>query len=211
MLPAILRRKRPSQTTRKPVLAADLQFDEATHRYTVGGVRFPSVTEVLDPLLELDGVPKAVLKAAAEFGTHVHMACDLFDKGVLDEPALDPHLAPYLAAWKIFLRDTGAVVDATEVRVVHAKLRYAGTFDKGIHWKKRGRTRTALLDIKSGEVPRTVGPQTAAYAEAHPFKFDERYVLQLRGDATYRLAPLTESTDWSIFLSALNLHRWRMK
>ena len=193
------------------MLAADLQFDAETHRYTVGSERLPSVTEVLDPLLELDGIPKHVLKAAAEFGTHVHMATDLFDKGVLDEPALDPHLAPYLAAWKIFLRDTRAVVDASEVRVVHAKLRYAGTFDKAVHWKKRGVLRTALIDIKSGEVPRTVGPQTAAYAEAHPFKFAERYCLQLRGDATYRLTRLTDPTDWSIFLSALNLHRWRTK
>ncbi|HZO11964.1 MAG TPA: hypothetical protein VFB62_01860, partial [Polyangiaceae bacterium] len=172
------------------MLAADLQFDAVEHRYTVAGERWPSVTEVLDPLLELDGIPRAVLKAAAAFGTHVHMACDLFDKGVLDEPALDPHLAPYLAAWKIFLRDTGAVVDASEVRVAHEKLRYAGTLDKAMHWKKRGRVRSVQLDIKSGEVPRTVGPQTAAYAQAHPFKFDERYVLQLRGDASYRLTPL---------------------
>jgi hypothetical protein len=193
------------------VLAADVHFDAAEHRYTVGGVRLPSVTEVLDPLLELDGIPRAVLKAAAEFGTHVHIACDLFDKGVLDEPALDPHLAPYLAAWKIFLRETGAVVDASEVRVVHGKLRYAGTFDKALHWKKRGRVTTALLDIKSGQVPRTVGPQVAAYAEAHPFKFDARYCLQLRGDATYRLTKLSDPTDWSIFLSALNLHNWRTK
>jgi hypothetical protein len=92
------------------VLAADIHFDPAGHRYTVAGERWPSVTEVLDPLLELDGIPRAVLKAAAEFGTHVHMATDLFDKGVLDEPALDPHLAPYLAGWKLFLRDTGAKV-----------------------------------------------------------------------------------------------------
>jgi hypothetical protein len=181
------------------VLGADIHFEPEGHRYTVAGERWPSVTEVLDPLLELDGIPRAVLKAAAQFGTHVHMATDLFDKGILDEPALDPHLAPYLAGWKLFLRDTGAKVTASEVRVGHPKLRYAGTLDKAVAWTKRGRVRSAQIDIKSGEVPRTVGPQTAAYAEAHEFKFDERYVLALKPDATYRLTKLTDPTDWSIF------------
>jgi hypothetical protein len=124
------------------------------------------VTEVLDPLLELDGIPRALLKAAAAFGTHVHMACDLFDRGVLDEPALDPHLSPYLAAWKLFLRDVGAEVLATEMRVAHPKLRYAGTLDKIVRWTRRGKSTLAQIDLKSGEVPRTVGPQTAAYNEA---------------------------------------------
>ena len=78
------------------MLAADIHFEPEAHRYTVAGVRWPSVTEVLDPLNELDGIPHAVLKAAAQFGTHVHMATDLFDKGVLDEPALDPHLSSHL-------------------------------------------------------------------------------------------------------------------
>lgn len=187
------------------MLAADIHFEAEGHRYTVGGERFPSVTEVLDPLLELDGIPKAVLKAAAEFGTHVHMACHLFDRGVLDEPALDPHLAPYLAGWKLFLRETKSTVVATELRVGHAKLRYAGTLDKIIVY----RGKHVLLDIKSGEVPRTVGPQTAAYNEAAGLTLSGRYCLQLRPDATYRLTKLSDPTDWSIFLSALNLHRWR--
>jgi hypothetical protein len=198
-----------------PVLAADIQFDAAAHRYTVAGERWPSVTEVLDPLLELDGIPKATLKAAAEFGTHVHMACDLFDKGVLDEPALDPHLAPYLAGWKLFLRDTGAEVLESEMRVGHPKLRYAGTLDKIIRWTKRKQSRLAQIDIKSGAVPRTVGPQTAAYEQAALHNAIrapiDRYVLQLKPDATYRLTKLDDPTDWSIFLSALNLHRWRTK
>lgn len=203
-------------TKRKPVLAADLQFDAATHRYTVAGERWPSVTEVLDPLIELDGIRKDVLKAAAEFGTHVHMATDLYDRGVLDEPALDPHLAPYLAAWKIFLRDSGAEVIATEVRVAHEKLRYAGTLDKIVRWTRKGKHTLAQIDIKSGVVPRTVGPQTAAYNEAAQSigvvtGSVPRFALQLRPDAGYRLHKLTDSTDWSIFLSALNLHRWRTK
>lgn len=177
----------------------------------MGGQRLPSVTEVLDPLLELDGIPKHVLKAAAEFGTHVHMACDLFDKGVLDEPALDPHLVPYLNAWKQFLHDSGAVVLASEVRVHHPRYEFAGTLDKIVTYRRQ----RVQIDLKSGDVPRTVGPQTAAYEAAHNYTADRsdvmrvRYALQLRPDATYRLIKLTDARDIHIFLSALNLHRWR--
>lgn len=199
------------------MLAVDLQFDAAEHRYTVAGERWPSVTEVLEPLNELDGIPRAVLKAAAEFGTHVHMATDLYDKGILDEPALDPHLAPYLAGWKLFLRDTGAKVLHSEVRVAHPKLRYAGTLDKIVQWTRR-RSIQSQIDIKSGLVPRTVGPQTAAYNAAGESMGvawwrpnTDRYCLQLKPDASYRLTKLTDASDWSIYLSALNLHRWRNK
>jgi hypothetical protein len=144
------------------------------------------------------------------------MACDLFDRGVLDEPALDPHLAPYLAAWKIFLKDTGARVVATEVRVAHEQQRYAGTLDKIVEWVPRKRSTLSQIDIKSGAVPRTVGPQTAAYAAAvDSMRPDwwrpgmDRYALQLRPDATYRLHKLNDPRDFHIFVSALNLHRWR--
>jgi hypothetical protein len=176
---------------RKPVLAADIQFDAAEHRYTVAGKRWPSVTEVLDPLLELDGIPRAVLKAAAEFGTHVHMATDLYDKGRLDEPALDPHLAPYLAGWKIFLRDTGAKVLASEVRVGHPKLKYAGTLDKASHGSSAAAAapRAARHQVRRSAAHR--GPADRRLRRGAPTKFDERYVLQLRPDATYRLTKLS--------------------
>ena len=58
---------------------AELAFNAESHTYTLDGRALPSVTQVLDPLNELDGVPRDVLAAATEFGTHVHLACDLHD------------------------------------------------------------------------------------------------------------------------------------
>lgn len=187
-------------------LPAELVFDEGTHTYRVGGVRWPSVTEILQPLQELDGIPRAILEAAARFGTHVHQACHLYNLGALDEQRLDPALAPYLAGWKEFLERTGARVVASEMRVAHERLRYAGTLDTICLISG---TRT-LVDIKStAEIPRTVGPQTAAYAEALGEPRIARRVVQLRKDGTYRAERLTERTDWNLFLSALNVHQWR--
>lgn len=187
-----------------------LTFDAEFHEYRVGGERWPSVTDVLDPLLELDGIPKATLAAAASFGRHVHQACHLFNVGQLDEAALDPHLMPYLAGWKQFLFDTGAVVVASERRVMHPKLKYAGTLDVILAWKRKH----FLIDYKAtAAVPRTAGPQTAAYREACAHEGKNiaplRYCMHLRGDGTYRLVPLNDSRDWSYFLSALNIFRWR--
>lgn len=185
----------------------EIAFDEARHEYRIGGARWPSVTQVLDPLLELDGIPKHLLDAAARFGTHVHQACHLLNQGVLDEASLDPALRPYVDAWIKFLGDTKATVIASELRVAHLTLRYAGTLDAVVMW----RGKRCLIDLKStADIPRTVGPQTAAYMQALGQKLP-RYCVQLRADATYRAVPLKDTADWNLFLSALNIHHWRHK
>lgn len=195
---------------------AEIVFNEERHEYHVGGVQFPSVTQVLDPLLELEGIPRAALEAAAHFGTHVHLACHLWDRGELDEEALDPRLAPYLEGWKSFLRETGVVVLSSELRVAHPTLRYAGGLDKVILWKRRSKETRHVLDLKSGAlVPPTVGPQTAAYREAYLTEelvcSPTRYCVHLRADGTYRLHTLEDRADFNLFLSALNIHHWRAR
>ena len=186
--------------------APDLTFDAASHTYRLGGVRMPSVTQILDPLQELDGIPRHILEAAAAFGTNVHLACHLLNQGVLDEDALDPALVPYLTGWRTFLSDVSGVVIGSEVRVINRQLRYAGTLDSLVRIKGV----TELVDIKAtAAIPRTVGPQTAAYAQALGEPRIKRRVVQLRRDGTYSTERLNESTDWNLFLSALNVHNWR--
>ena len=186
--------------------AVDIEFSAERHEYRIGGTRWPSVTEVLDPLLELDGIPKHLLKAAAEFGSHVHQACHLHNVGALNWSTLDPVLAPYVEAWRDFLDENNAIVIASEQRVAHPKLRYAGTLDAIIRLKGQ----KVLADIKtSATVPRTVGPQTAAYQYALGDLTTVRRCVHLRPDGTYRLHKLTDRADWNLFLSALNVHQWR--
>lgn len=189
---------------------AEIAFNAERHEYHLGGRRLPSVTEVLDPINELDGIPRDVLRAAADFGSHVHMACDLFNSGTLDDDALDPALRPYLDGWKAFLRDTQAEVLASEMLVHHPGLGYCGTLDAIVKWRGRHH----VVDIKtSAAVPRTVGPQTAAYREAymqsHLACSSTRYCAHLTGDGRYRLVKLSDPSDMSMFLSCLNIHQWR--
>jgi hypothetical protein len=189
-------------------MSLQLDFDEATHTYTVAGVRWPSVTQVLEPLQLLDGIPPDILRAAADFGVNVHAACHLLNVGALDIDTLDAALAPYVSAWSKFIADTGAKVIASELRVAHGRLRYAGTLDTICLIDG---TRE-LVDIKStAAIPRTVAPQTAAYAEAMGEPRIKRRVVQLRRDGTYRTARLTDRSDFNLFLSALNIWNWRQR
>lgn len=187
--------------------AAELLFDEAAHRYELGGVRLPSVTEVLDPYTGLDYVNRDALEAARLLGTHVHQAVHMHNTGTLEH--CPERIRPYLDGWIAFLEESGAVVLASELRLHSPTHRYAGTCDSILHWKDRD----CLVDVKSGSVvPRTVGPQTAAYVSAynelHRARLKTRYCIHLTGDGRYKVHSLTKATDWSIFLSALNLYRW---
>lgn len=187
---------------------AEIAFDEARHEYRVGGRVIPSVTQVLSILQDFGAVPADVLDRAAEFGSHVHQAVDLMLRGVLDWDALDAALLPYVRAADRFVAETGLVVLASEMRVYHKAYGFAGTLDLLAEWKGQ----RSLFDFKSGQVPRTVGAQTAGYALAHDamesLPVRRRYCVQLMPD-DYRIHPLTDPADRSTFLSALNCWRFR--
>lgn len=182
-----------------------LEFEEEGHIYRLDGAIVPSVTQVLACLEAWDNVPRDALEAARELGTHVHAACHLFNRGELDWATLDPVLLPYVRAWEKFLEDKSATIIGSEVRVAHPKLGFAGTVDtlidvRGYDW---------LCDIKTAiTVSRAVGPQTAGYEMMLGKKF-RRYCVQLFADGTYRLWPLKSPTDLSIFVSCLNLWKWK--
>lgn len=184
-----------------------LTFDEASHTYRFEGRLVPGVTSVLEQLQYLDGVPWAILDAAREFGTHVHLACHLWNVNKLDVEALDPQLRPYLDGWIAFLNQTGFKVRASEQRVYHPQLGYAGTADA--FGEMRGTT--WVIDIKSGVVPDTVGAQLAAYQNAYSLQPRKRLCVQLTGNGNYKLHPQTDLSDFALFTSALNIYRHKIK
>jgi len=195
----------------------DLQFNDERHEYRLNGRIVPSVTDVLEPLEMLDGIPWATLEAARIFGQHVHLACHYHNTGELEWATLDDRLAAYARGYLKFLADTAFVVLASEERVASVKCGYAGTLDLRGIFDRGKRRRQAVIDIKStATLPRTVGPQTAGYENAYRETSGDkgaldRYCLHL-GPDDYRLVSLTDGRgvqDLSIFISALNIHRWR--
>jgi hypothetical protein len=189
-----------------------LTFEPREHRYFLDGKEFPSVTTILKPYSGLEHVDRDLLERAAEFGTHVHEACHLFNMGALEWASLDEPLVPYVRAWESFLEDTGAVVLLSEHRVVSERNGFAGTLDTVVFWGKSNR----LIDIKSAaSTPKTVGMQLAAYAEAHAEmtgeRIRDRHCVRLASDGRYASTKHADPSDWSRFKAALILHKWMSK
>ena len=188
-----------------------LVFNEEKHEYSVSGVRYPSVTQILAPLVDYSQVPRAVLERARKLGQAVHRMTELFDLDDLDMDDLADELRPYLTAWNKFRAETGFVPETIEKRLYHPALRFAGTPDRsGLINRRR-----AVIDIKKmlylGPV---IGLQLAAYQELfekNGTHVEDRYALGLRADGTYRLQPYTDKSDWPVFLSLLTTRNWKEK
>lgn len=189
-----------------------IQFDEAKHEYRLEGALLPSVTQILEPLVDFSGIPSAVLNRARERGTAVHRACELYLLGDLDEASLDEEIAPYYYQFRRFLRESGFRAHQSEMLVWSERYRYAGTLDLAGDLRKR----LVLIDIKTPiTMPRSTGPQTAAYEAAYreregidPRKKIRRFGLKLRPEK-YELVPFDSERDMSVFLSMLTVHRWK--
>ena len=142
---------------------------------------------------------------ARDRGTAVHMACQYYDLGDLDESSLDPVLVPYLAGWKKFLADHKCEWTAIEQRMEHQTLGYRGTPDRV------GYVNGTLLvvDVKSGASAKWHRWQLAAYAgmQSDPYRY-LRMVVRLQDDGNYKKDMFPASNypaDFNVFCSALNI------
>jgi len=187
------------------------EFDPGRHEYFLDGEYLPSVTEVLEPEEQLDGIPLEDLARGRERGHHVHEACALLCHKNLEWKTLDPLLVPRVEAAKKFLADTNFTVLRVEYRMFDPDLKVAGTMDLfGIMNRY-----TWVIDWKGGLVSRTAGPQLAAYDKLFRRNFggreNKRAVVELHEDGRYKVRQFEDSRDYGIFVSALNLFHWRRR
>lgn len=179
----------------------ELIFKPDTHQYFKNGVELPSVTRILQDLGFIDR--SFYTDYGRTRGKFVHLACELDDRGELDEESLDPALLPYLKAWRKFKKETGFIIEAIEKPVASATYNYAGMLDRlgimnGIN---------SVIDIKSGAVSPWTGLQLAAYSVAEN-KILKRFAVQLMETGRYKLYPYTDNQDRQIFLSAVACWHW---
>lgn len=188
-----------------------LTFDESSHTYRWHGSPVPNVTRVLGPLTDYGMVKPEVLETARQKGVAVHKMVELWAKDDLEVSTLPEWMQPVLVQWLKFVEDTGLVVLASEKKVFHPMLAYAGTFDLRV--TMRSKSGQGIVDIKrsflAGDV---IGLQTAAYAEAENVcnpqtvrdnRIAWRGALKLREDGSYRYQPYADPSDFSVFTTAL--------
>ena len=100
----------------------DLQFDEATHTYTLAGRVIPSVTQILKQVVDFSMVAPDILERKCAIGSVLHMAIALDHADDLDYDSLDASVLPYFEAWRKFVADMGRglVVHAAEMPIASA-------------------------------------------------------------------------------------------
>ncbi|HMJ13785.1 MAG TPA: hypothetical protein VK524_20350, partial [Polyangiaceae bacterium] len=183
----------------------------ADHRYLLEGRELPAVTRVIEKLEGFLGIPAELLETARIRGQRVHEACALLVREQLDIDSLGEELQPYLRGAARFLAESGITIIASELPLGSRRLGWAGTLDLVGHW----RGTECVLDWKAtATIPPTVGPQTYGYErlyrEAYGGNKRKRYCVQLKPD-NYRVHPLANPVDKTIFTSCLNLLIWRQQ
>lgn len=194
-----------------------LEFDEATHLYTLSGHVVPNVTRVLDLIGVYANIPNDVLDWKSQIGTAVHEATVLFDANDLDMDALDPNIRGYVEAWRRFRGGTNAKMIMTETRVYHPTYNYAGTVDRVLELPGRG---LVIGEIKCTAQPHAIHKlQTAAYLAAIQAglsfaikKKPKRACIYLRPDGHYRFAEHNDHRgDLATFAGMLQVYNWMKK
>jgi hypothetical protein len=199
-----------------------LTFDEAAHVYYWNGKPVPNVTRIIAPLTDYSHIPADALERARQQGQHVHKMADLYWKGDLDEATLPEWMHGHLKARVRFHDESGFILYASEKRLYHRTLGYAGTCDMAGEFLKLKTAKPAVVDIKrSFYAGPAIGLQTDGYLDAwnsdlgagptgYP-KLVERYALQLNANGTYRLQPYRDREDHVAFLACLQQLRWKEK
>lgn len=129
-----------------------------------------------------------------------------------DQTCEFPEIIPYGIQVQAWCREVGFEVVHSEQPLWDDSLEIAGTEDLIGRLRKRGNI-MALVDMKTGRVPPSVGPQTAIYKRmAEPclgVKIDKRYSLLLRPDRPFQFLECEDSRDLTVFLSMYTSFQWR--
>lgn len=187
----------------------ELRFVEDGHRYYLeyadGSIEFiPSVSEIIKPLEDYSVVDPDTMHRAAEYGTNVHKAIELYLKGLLDEEKLDKGLRKPLDGFRAWFaampkgeawgEDDSLEDYASERMHYHKKLKYAGTIDLEICGE-------SIVDFKTRKYNPVVDPvRLAAYKAMLPdFPTLETYVLEIDVEGNYKLINARNRQAWSVF------------
>lgn len=182
-----------------------IDLDRTTHTYSPN---LPSVTQILKDAGLIN--TQWFTDEARDRGSMIHLACEYYDQGDLNESSIDPDISGYLEAYKAFKRYAQYEPEWIEVPQKDPTGVYAGTADRIVISRPR-----SLDDIKSGPYQPWHRIQSAAYVNMmdDPFSFERRGIyLKASGTYSIRVFPKTEYMhDLAIFQSALNLYYWKRR
>ena len=181
--------------------------------------RFYGDTETGEKLVSVTSVlphPQWADQSAMERGTRVHKAVELMETVGLNRMSIRASDDPFVAAYEKLKGETKWKPKAVELVVGSPKLGYAGKVDQ-VGTMQRA---VAIVDIKTGDgsVDPYWGIQLAGYEIAWREqtgaawnKKVRRFVFQLRSDGNYRIYPMEDPADATIFVAHLNIWKWKLR
>lgn len=174
-----------------------LEFDGERHAYTYRGIKFPSVTQLMEPMSAMlyANVPEDVLSFAAERGTKVHeQISNYVQYGVIET---DEETQGYFDAFLQFEKDHQPTWLASEYRTINLAMNYCGTVDLIGFITPEDEIGVDVVDIKTTAKyhGNMLSAQVGAYAMAivsQGVPVRDRYGLQLMRDGKYRFEKLND-------------------
>jgi hypothetical protein len=194
-----------------------IDFDPATHTYTVNGNVIPSVTQVISRMcLSRFSEMQVACEEAAIFGTYVHEVTALYDEGVLNEEGLTPEGRFCLDSWAQFksLYDTDPQ-PLREAILYSSVWQYAGTVDwvGFLHQGDKKRRRLAVVDIKTGSYDPSVCLQLAGYADLYADNYGGSPALLAvyldKAGGPPKVMEFDRVRSRQLWQAALTLYRWK--
>lgn len=113
------------------LLDTPIEFEAEGHVYYFADsmAKLPSVTQILKAKGFIDDTWYKKHDYNRELGNNVHLLTHLDDIDDLDENTIGAVEEPYLEAWRKFKRESGFVIEQSEVPMANLRYMYAGTFD----------------------------------------------------------------------------------
>lgn len=180
-----------------------IHFDPATHTYSLDGVRYSSVTEIIRAA-GMMGDTSHFDDYSADRGTKVHETIRLYHDGKLDPVNVDPVIEPYLDAWIAFLTESKFFPGYIEKILYDPIIKVAGRADMIGPYEGKA----AILDIKTGQP----NPATAIQLAGYEYLLDSpcrRIAVYLKADGKYSLKEYRDRHDRDTFLGAVAVHNWK--
>lgn len=187
----------------------ELSFEEERHIYKLDGVEIPSVSTIMKPLSAslYDGVDDEVMRRAQERGTAVHNAIENYLKfGIVD---IAEEYQGYMDAFLSWYGENDVKPLATESRVYHKTLRYAGTADMPAI--VNGQVICVDFKTSSSVNKMLTGIQLEGYAkayESHGVNFDGKAILHLKNNGKYSWVHYDKNDieSWDVFGALLKIY-----
>lgn len=205
-----------------PEQELEIELDDLTHKYTLGGIEIPGCTAVLQKMGATPSfgfLKPEELKWYQDRGHAVHKAVELFLRDSLDRRTLAKEIRGYLASWERGVKDYQVEVirdihgePLVEKILLHPAFRYGVRPD--IFALVRGKP--SVIEIKAtSQHNAATGLQTAAQrlaARSIELEVSERYAFRLdRDGGAPSVKRYQDPSDEGVWLSMLNSYNWKAK